>query len=89
MNRNFAGNAGTGGSPFTGASPVPASPINTETDPLLADREVAAMIGIGRSTVWRWVADGILRPPLKLGGISRWKESWINEAIDKAEQAAE
>ena len=59
MNRNFAGNVGIGGTPIAGV------------DPLLADREAAALLGCGRSTLWRWASEGVVPKPLKIGGMSR------------------
>lgn len=81
MNRNFAGNVGTGGAPIHGVSPVP-------SDPLLTDREAATYLGCGRSTLWRWVSEGILPKPLKIGGMSRWRQSTIEAVIAKAEAEA-
>lgn len=77
MNRNFAGNVGTGGAPLTGV------------DPLLSDRETADQLGCGRSTVWRWASDGTLPKPLKIGGLSRWRQSWITHVINEAEAQSE
>ena len=82
MNRNFAGNNGIGGrSNESSALPVP-------SDPLLTDKEVAAMLGCGRSTLWRWTDEGVIPKPLKLGGLSRWRQTTIQRVIEKAEQAA-
>lgn len=77
MNRNFAGNVGVGGS------------TQSLPDVLLSDREVATQLDCGRSTVWRWASEGILPQPLKIGGLSRWRQSWINETIRSAEAANE
>ncbi|MHB8743680.1 MAG: helix-turn-helix transcriptional regulator [Sulfuricaulis sp.] len=46
--------------------------------------EAARRLGVNRSTLWRWVASGIMPPPLKLGPAARgWKaetlERWITE----------
>jgi predicted DNA-binding transcriptional regulator AlpA len=57
------------------------------TDPLLSDREAAAALGCARSSVWRWAADGIIPKPLKIGGMSRWRQSDIEAVIAKAEIA--
>ena len=88
MNRNFAGNVGIGGAtpPIAGgADPIPAGVV----DPLLSDREAAAVLGCARSSVWRWVNAGILPKPLKIGGMSRWRQSDIEAVIAKAEAARE
>lgn len=73
MNRNFAGNIGTGGA------------NELQTDLLLSDREVATQLDCGRSTVWRWAAEGVIPQPLKIGGSSRWRKSWITKVISDAE----
>ena len=73
MNRNIAGNIGTGG--------AAAIDHGIPTDPLLTDRESAAMIGCGRSTYWRYVNQGIVPKPLKIGGMSRWRQSEIAAVI--------
>lgn len=81
MNRNFAGNVGTGG--------AVAVDHGIPTDPLLTDRESAAMIGCGRSTFWRYVNQGIVPKPLKIGGMSRWRQSEIGSVIEDAAAARE
>ena len=75
MNRNFAGNVGTCGA------------NETHTDLLLSDLEVAEQLFCGRSTVWRWSANGVLPKPIKIGGLSRWRQSWISKVISDAEAA--
>lgn len=54
-------------------------------DPLVRDREGAAMIGASVSTFWRRVQDGVIPRPIKIGGLSRWKKSEIETVIAKAE----
>ena len=76
MNLNFAGYVGTEGAPLAGA------------DPLLTDRQVAEIMSCGRSTIWRWAAEGTIPQPLKIGGVSRWRKSSIMALIEKAEAAA-
>ncbi|MGD1886876.1 MAG: helix-turn-helix transcriptional regulator [Cohaesibacteraceae bacterium] len=73
MNRNFAANVGTDSASIPGA------------DPLLSDRETADQLGCGRSTVWRWASDGTLPRPIKIGGLARWRQSWITTVIQEAE----
>lgn len=75
MNLNLAGNVGTGGGSASSA------------DPLLADREAAALLGCGRSTIWRWASEGVIPKPIKIGGLSRWRQSWIEAVIADAEAA--
>jgi predicted DNA-binding transcriptional regulator AlpA len=53
-------------------------------DPLVCCKEGAAMIGGSVSTWWRRVADGTLPPPIRIGGMSRWRRSEIEAVINKA-----
>lgn len=76
MNRNFAGSVGTGGSQ------------PQAVDPLLSDKEVAAIFVCGRSTVWRWASEGTIPQPLKIGGMSRWPQSWIMDVVNTAKAEA-
>lgn len=76
MDRNFADN----GAPQLG-------PPSAVIDQLLTDREAASMLDCGRSTLWRWAAEGIVPKPLKIGGMSRWRQSDIEAVIAKAETA--
>lgn len=48
---------------------------------LIRDTEAADLLGCGRSTLWRWVADGVIPKPIKIGGASRWYLSEIEAAI--------
>tara|TARA_Y100000815_G_C12927400_1_gene344070 strand:+ start:324 stop:524 length:201 start_codon:yes stop_codon:yes gene_type:complete len=54
------------------------------TDPLIRDHECAAMMGCSKATFWRRVADGTIRPAIKIGGMSRWRRSDIEVVIEAA-----
>ncbi len=54
-------------------------------DPLLRDKEGAEMINASVATWWRRVADGTIPKPLKIGGMSRWRQSDIQAVIDRAD----
>ena len=56
-------------------------------DPLLTAREGAAELQISEPTWWRWVANGTLPKPVKLGGLSRWPKSEILAVIETAKAA--
>ncbi len=58
-------------------------------DPLLRDREGAAALGCSVPTFWRYVAQGIVKRPIKIGGISRWPLSEIQAVIDRAKAQRE
>jgi predicted DNA-binding transcriptional regulator AlpA len=53
-------------------------------DPLLTDRDAAALLRVGVSTFRRYVAQGLVHPPIKLGGTSRWPRSEILAVIEAA-----
>lgn len=54
-------------------------------DALLKDREVAKRLGCGRSTLWRWVREGLFYKPLRIGGGSRWRESDVKAYFEHRE----
>lgn len=54
------------------------------TDPLLTVREGASLLRISVPTYWRWVKNGTLPPPVKLGGMSRWPQSEILAVVERA-----
>ena len=51
----------------------------------LSVRNVAEMLGVARSTIWRWSADGTLPKPITIGGSARWKMTDIEAVIANAE----
>lgn len=51
---------------------------------LLTVKEVAAMLGLGVSSVWRNVARGNLPKPIKVGSATRWRLRDIEKAIEAA-----
>jgi predicted DNA-binding transcriptional regulator AlpA len=62
-----------------------------EQDPLqsgrlIRDAEGAAMLGCSKATFWRLVAKGAIYPPIKIGGMSRWKVSDVQKLIEQAAQ---
>ncbi|MCX7693464.1 MAG: helix-turn-helix domain-containing protein [Tepidimonas taiwanensis] len=57
----------------------------TGTVRLLRAPEVARALGIGRSTLYRWVAQGLVPPPLRLGGAARWRPEDIERVLVRAE----
>lgn len=45
---------------------------------IIRPSELARRLSVDRSTVWRWVKNHVLPPPLRLSrGVSGWKESDI------------
>ena len=51
------------------------------------DVKLAEMLSISRATVWRWVKNGALPQPRKLGRNStRWDVAEVNKAIKGIKQ---
>jgi len=58
------------------------STYTPETERLINVQTVASMLGTGKSTIWRWVSNGMLPEPVRLGmRTTRWKLSEINQFI--------
>ncbi|TNF12797.1 MAG: helix-turn-helix domain-containing protein [Rhodobacteraceae bacterium] len=57
----------------------------TNFDPLIRDAEAAMMLGCSKATFWRRVADGTIPQAIKIGGMSRWRQSDIEGVIARAE----
>ncbi len=66
-----------------------ATPPRSGTDRLLTDREAAELLCCGRSTLWRWAADGVIPKPIKIGGMSRWRHSDIQSVVIRAVEQRE
>lgn len=52
-------------------------------DRLLNDKQVAAKLSLGVSTIWRDLREGKLPRPVKYGTMTRWKESDIDKFIER------
>ena len=51
---------------------------------LLSDREIAALLGVSRASVWRWTRRGLLPAPLIVGQRTRrWRRGDVEAALDK------
>ena len=57
---------------------------------LLKVVEVARLLGVSVSTVWRHVANGSLPEPVRFGGVTRWSETELVDHLDelKADRVA-
>lgn len=52
------------------------------SDRLVSDKEIATVLGIGRSTWWKGVAEGLFPQPVRLGSrCTRWRKSDIDRLI--------
>ena len=55
----------------------------------LSDKQLALRYGVSRPTIWRWVKEGDLPSPIKLGpGSTRWKLSEVEEWEQKRQAEA-
>ena len=49
---------------------------------LLSDIEVAQLLSVSRTTVWRWLKDIEGFPePLKIGGATRWRRADVAQFV--------
>lgn len=77
------------GSPMSSVAPQPIhkrQPAEA-VDPLLNNREGAALLNVSVPTFWRRVADGTIPRPIKLGALSRWPQSELLAVIERAKAA--
>lgn len=58
--------------------------MTINTDRLINVKETAAALGCSVSTVWRHVANGTIKQPIKIGGMTRWSESEVSQLIEDA-----
>lgn len=56
--------------------------LETTLVALLTADDLAALLKCSKATIWRRVDDGSLPQPLRIGGISRWRASAVEEALD-------
>lgn len=56
----------------------------TLVDPLVDEPNACELLGgVHRSTLWRWIREGKLPKPIKLGpGVARWRMSHIRAFIE-------
>ena len=54
--------------------------LPAEGDGLVTDRVAAAALSIGRSTFWRWVAQGRIQP-VRCGGVTRFRISDLRDLL--------
>lgn len=55
--------------------------MTTATKLLVTDKEAAAMLCMGTSTLWRAVKKGMAPAPIKIAGITRWRVSDLQQHI--------
>ncbi|MEO1151859.1 MAG: helix-turn-helix domain-containing protein [Pseudomonadota bacterium] len=64
-------------------SEAAAPSIRTESKRYRRDVDVAQIYGVHRSTVWRWVREKIIPPPLKIAGSSRFDLAVTDEGVQR------
>ncbi len=54
------------------------TPQHTTVPSLLSPKEVAAILGVQRRTLFRWISDGSFPPPIRLNRrVVRWREEAV------------
>ena len=62
---------------------------NTDVLPVWVTMDgVAAMLSVSRTTVWRLTKAGVLPPPVKIGGSTRWNRDLVLAAVERGRGAA-
>ena len=56
----------------------------TTTTAMMTVGEIAAEMGIGVATVWRWRDAGRMPAPVKIGAVVRWRRDDIDQWIAKS-----
>lgn len=66
-----------------------ASPLSSlESDPLVGVDAVRKLLGgVGTATVYRFVRQGKLPRPIKVGSLTKWRRSWIEQSVADLEAA--
>lgn len=52
---------------------------------LLSADEVGRLLGVSTRSVWRMLSAGEIPPPIKIGGLTKWRREEIQAMIDLAE----
>jgi predicted DNA-binding transcriptional regulator AlpA len=59
-----------------------------DLSPFLTDKMVATFLRCSRGTVWRLTADGVLPPPVRIAGMTRWRRADIAALAEREGEAA-
>ena len=57
---------------LTKAAKLPPADGPRELEPLLTTRDVARLLGCEQRSVHRWLRDGVIPEPIRIGGVLRW-----------------
>ena len=68
------------------------NPSTASAPAVLRAAQIAQMLGIDRTTLYRWIGSGHFPPPVRLGpNVSCWRAStvqeWLDEKFDSAKVA--
>lgn len=58
----------------------------SKTTQLLTAKEVCSMLSVCRATITRWISEGRMPTPIKMGRSIRWNLSTIEEWIEQSEK---
>lgn len=69
--------------PIKTPSDLPSSPHTHEVDRIIRLKEFLQLTGLGRSTVYKLIADHVLDRPIQIGVRAvGWRSSYINEFLN-------
>jgi excisionase family DNA binding protein len=49
---------------------------------LLSIKDVASILSISTTTVWRHAKAGVIPAPIKIGGSTRWRKADVEELLE-------
>lgn len=52
------------------------------TKKLISARETAAFYGIGQSTLWRWIGEGRVPQPIRIGRRTFWDSETLEQHVN-------
>jgi excisionase family DNA binding protein len=56
---------------------------NLAEEGLIRVKQLAELLSVNRSTVYRWIEDDVLPKPFKIGATAVWRLGTIKEWLDK------
>ena len=71
------------------SSKAPVTGVTVAGKLLISAKELAAVLGVHRSTIWSWHSAGRVPMPLKLGGVTRWRADEIRAWLEAGAPARE
>ena len=54
-----------------------------ETDRIMRQPEVLEVLGVAKTTLWRWINEGIFPPPVQPGGPNSRTKGWLKSDVDE------